>query len=183
MTKQIGKYSYSPTQLIIHYEEYANLIIGKFTSIGHNVNIFLGGNHNTEFVTTFPLQFLEPIIDTYQKTQITTKGDVVIGNAVWIGMNAVIMSGVTIGDGVIIGAFSVVTKNITPYTMYAGNPARFKKNILPTTKHLEYMMEIKWWDWPEKYIIEARPLLLSNNFDGFFGYWEKNKKEINELSN
>ena len=150
----------------------ATLKIGSFTSIASGVQIFLGGEHRIDWVTTFPFNVLwkeGKNISGHPKT----KGSVLIGNDVWIASEAIIMSGVTIGDGAVIGARAVVTKDVLPYTIVAGNPAikvkqRFDDN---TTQRL---LEIKWWSWSDSRIIEALPLLLNNEIDNFLKYAELN---------
>jgi acetyltransferase-like isoleucine patch superfamily enzyme len=96
----------------------------------------------------------------------TTKGNVVIGNDVWIGFGAIILSGVTIGDGAAIGACSVVTRDVPPYAIAAGNPAqiiryRFPEEIVAT------LLRIKWWDWPEDKVKENLHLICSDSMGVF----------------
>lgn len=94
----------------------------------------------------------------------TTKGDVVIGNDVWIGYNATILSGVPIGDGTVISACSLVTKNVQPYVVVGGNPSetffnRFDKKII------NLLLEIKWWNFPKEIISDNLEVLCSNNYE------------------
>jgi hypothetical protein len=95
-----------------------------------------------------------------------SKGDVVIGNDVWIGTEAVIMSGVTIGDGAVIGARAVVAKDVPPYSIAVGNPARVVKTRFDQ-KTVNRLLTIKWWDWDEATIEAHMPLLLSGNMELF----------------
>ena len=92
------------------------------------------------------------------------KGDIIIGNDVWIGFEAVILAGVTIGDGAIIGARAVVTKDVPPYTIVGGVPAkpikkRFDKNIIT------HLLRMKWWDWPDKKIAQNIEAIQSGNIN------------------
>jgi len=116
-------YSYSVPDVVEGTPNLATLRIGSFCSIANNVTIFLDGEHRTDWVTTYPFNL---ILDDFKsiKGHPKTKGSVIIGNDVWIGMNAMILSGVTIGDGAVIWANSVVSKDVAPYTIVAGNPAR-----------------------------------------------------------
>ena len=152
----IGDYTYGCPE-IFDWEEGASLRIGKFCSISSNVKIFLGGEHRADWITTYPFSALNK--DWPEASKITghprTKGDVIIGNDVWIGYGAVILSGVTIGDGAIIGAMSVVTKNVDSYTIVAGNPAREIKKRFSSNK-IRRLMEIKWWNWPIKKIYSSQ---------------------------
>jgi acetyltransferase-like isoleucine patch superfamily enzyme len=167
----IGDYTYGFPNVIWRKEK-AALKIGKFTSIADNVTIFLGGNHRTDWVTTYPfsakvnnLQIMWPgakNIDGHP----ATKGDVIIGNDVWIGYNAMILSGITIGDGAVIGANSVVSKNIPPYSIAIGNPVKIiKKRFDEET--IEHLLKIKWWDWPKDKINSNLHSLLSTDTCSF----------------
>ena len=131
-----------------HYEWIGDkLIIGKFCQIASGVEFVMNGaNHQMNAVTTFPFYTLEGWnMDPPAKVDLPFKGDTVICNDVWIGQNAVILPGVHIGDGAIIGANSVVGKNICPYTVVAGNPAkeihkRFDDELIGL------LLEFRWWD-------------------------------------
>lgn len=133
------------------------LIIGKFCSIACGAKfIFNSANHTLSSLSTypFPIFFEEWGLDVKNITNAwDNKGDIVIGNDVWIGYEAVIMSGVTIGDGAIIGTRAVVTKDVEPYTIVGGVPAkpirkRFSEYVISS------LLEIKWWDWPKERIAE-----------------------------
>ena len=162
-----GKYTYGKP--IIHYaNNNAKLIVGNFCSIAQNVHIWLGGNHVTTWVTTYPFGHInQHIFNNFNGDgHPTTKGDVIIGNDVWIGSNVTIMSGVTIGDGVVIANNSHVVKNIEPYSLVGGNPAKFIKYRF-TQEQIEKLLEIKWWFWDDDKINKSTPLLCNNNIDDF----------------
>ena len=161
-----GKYTYGTP--IIHWKnENAKLIVGNFCSIGGNVNIYLGGNHNTNWVTTYPFGHIhQDLFKFNQQGHPSTRGDVVIGNDVWIANNVTIMSGITIGDGAVIANNSHVVKNVEPYTIVGGNPAkliRYRFNEL----QIEKMLSIKWWNWDETRINENIHLLNDKDIDKF----------------
>lgn len=118
----IGRFTYG-SPLVMFDSPDINLKIGSFCSIAGGVAIFLGGNHRIDYTTTFPFNFVFEEFCGF-KGHPASKGDVIIGNDVWIGSCAVILSGVTIGDGAVIGANSIVTKDVEPYSVVAGNPAR-----------------------------------------------------------
>jgi acetyltransferase-like isoleucine patch superfamily enzyme len=165
-----GKYTYG-TQ-ILHWDDHggAKLITGKFCSIADNVHIYLGGNHSTSWITTYPFGCVYN--DIFNTTDVAnlghpfTKGDVVIGNDVWISENTTIMSGVTIGDGSIIANNSHVVKNVEPYSIVGGNPAKFIRYRF-TKEQIEKLLEIKWWDWEDAKINNITHMLCSNNIDEF----------------
>jgi len=138
--------------VLYHYNFIGDkLIIGRFCSIASGTKFIMnGGNHNPKIFSTYPF----PTFDNgWEKGDLGTvnKGDIVIGNDVWIGFEALIMSGVNIGDGAVIGARSVVTKDVLPYTIVGGNPAKKIRNRFDD-KIIKELLEIKWWDWKPKKI-------------------------------
>ena len=147
------------------------LIIGKFCSIACGAKfLFMSANHTMKSLSTypFPIFFEEWDLDRADvATAWDNKGDIVIGNDVWIGYEAVILSGVTIGDGAIIGARAVVTKDVAPYSIVGGVPAKeIRKRYDPQT--IERLIQLKWWDWPEENIRQALPALMHGNIDDLF---------------
>ena len=143
----IGDYTYGKPNVIFANDQ-ANLKIGKFTSIAGGVTIFLGGNHRTDWISTYPFSSFPNKFpkSTNIKGHPSTKGDVVIGNDVWIGLNAVIMSGVTIGNGAVVAACSVITKNIGSYEIWVGNPAKLIGKRFDEDKIL-LLENMEWWNW------------------------------------
>ena len=142
------------------------LIMGKFCSIACGAKfLFTSANHTQKSLSTypFPIFFDEWDLDVEDITSAwDRKGDIIIGNDVWIGYEAVIMSGVTIGDGAIIGARSVVTKDIPPYTIVGGVPARqIRRRFSEET--IAALLELKWWNWPREKI--ARKIEAIKNGD------------------
>ncbi len=142
------------------------LVIGKFCQIAAGVEFVMNGaNHQMNAVSTFPFYTLEgwemspPCVADMQ-----LRGDTVIGNDVWIGQNAVILPGVHIGDGAIIGANSVVGRNIEPYTVVAGNPARqIRKRF--DDDFIELLEKFKWWDKSVEEINSLIPVLTCSDID------------------
>ncbi len=145
------------------------LIIGKFCSIACGAKfLFTSGNHSMKSLATypFPIFFDEWDLDAKNICDAwDNKGDTVIGNDVWIGYEAVILSGVTIGDGAIIGTRAVVTKDVPPYTIVGGIPAKpIRKRFDETTiKRLE---ALRWWDWDYEKIRRNIPLIQSGDIAG-----------------
>lgn len=144
------------------------LIIGKFCSIACGAKfIFNCANHTLKSLSTytFPLFFEEWDLS---KSDIglawDNKGDIVIGNDVWIGYDAVIMAGVTIGDGAIIGARAVVTKDVEPYAIVGGVPAKeIRKRFSPEI--VEKLQSLKWWNWPTEKIRRSIPAIQSGDIE------------------
>ena len=168
---QIGDFTYG-NPLIMTWGEDTKLTIGKFCSIGANVQIYLGGNHHTDWLTTYPFNVL--LNDQYPGIDgevAATKGDITIGNDVWIANDVKIMSGVTIGDGAVIAAGSVVTKDVMPSTLVVGAPAKQKRILWQKVP----AVGMRWWDWPMEKLAEAIPRLMQDtsfNLAEFDMAWE-----------
>lgn len=164
---EFGDYTYG-TPEILDWGEGAKLIVGKFCSIAANVTIFLGGNHRTDWVSTYPFNVLNTNFPNGKsvKGHPETKGNVVIGNDVWIGQGAIILSGVKIGDGAVIGAYSVVSKDVLPYSIVVGNPSKMVKKRFPE-EHISNLLNIKWWDWDIKKINENIHLICQEDIERF----------------
>lgn len=167
-----GKYTYSsPILLWNNNNKDANLTVGNFCSIANTVKIYLGGNHNKDWVTTYPFGHIhQNIFNNFTgEGHPSTKGNVTIGNDVWIADNVTIMSGVNIGDGAIIANNSHVVKDVEPYSIVGGNPARFI-NYRFTKEQIEKLLTIKWWYWDDEEINRVTHLLCNKDIDQFINY-------------
>lgn len=159
----VGRFTYGFGNISINqWNEGAKLEIGSFCSVAANVTVFLGGNHRTDWITTFPFGHI--YIDELGGENIVghpaTKGDVVIGNDVWIGSGVTILSGINIGDGAVLSANATVVKNVQPYEVVGGNPAkllklRFDEDIV------NLLLKLRWWDLPLNIIKEINHHLCS----------------------
>jgi len=165
---ECGRYTYGTENITIKVweEDHTTLRIGSFCSIADNITVFLGGDHQYKWVTTFPFSKIFTQQFPYPRQLVnTTKGDVIIGNDVWLGSGCTIMSGVKIGDGSVIGANSTVTRDVEPYSMVAGSPAKLiRKRFDEDT--IKSLLEIQWWNLPEAHINALLPFLLSENTQG-----------------
>jgi len=152
------------------------LIIGSYCSIGSGAVFMMAGNqgHEQDWVSTFPFYFQANIFKN-SKNAFKKAGDTVIGNDVWIGSEAMIMPGVKIGDGAIIAARCVVTKDVDAYSVVGGNPAVFIKNRF-LQEEINNLLEMKWWNWSEDKIKENMPLICSTSIDKLYEYYKKIKK-------
>ena len=144
----IGRFTYGHENIVVkQWNEGAPLEIGAFCSIASNVQIFLGGNHRADWITTFPFGhiFQSDLGGKNIQGHPATKGGVSIGNDVWIGQGVTVMSGISIGDGAIIAANSTVVKNVPPYSIVGGNPARHLKFRF-SDEITSLLLEFKWWE-------------------------------------
>ena len=164
---EIGLGSYGMPK-VHDWQEGSTLRIGNYCSIADNVQIFLGGHHRTDWVSTYPFPAYLPEA-SHIKGYGGTRGDVEIGSDVWLCANCVILSGVNIGHGAVVANGAVVSRDVEPYAVVAGNPAeivrwRFAENTRSA------LLEIAWWNWPEEEIRAAVSLLCSEDITAFLAY-------------
>jgi acetyltransferase-like isoleucine patch superfamily enzyme len=178
--RSIGKYTYGHQNIEIYYwGEGTWLDIGSFCSISGYVHVYLGGNHRLDWATTYPFGHInQNIFDSFNgEGHPQTKGNVVIGNDVWIGTHVTIMSGVIIGDGATIANNSVITKDVEPYAVVGGNPAKFiKKRFDDET--VNQLLELKWWELEDSHINQMSSYLCNSNFKEYLPELIKAKQEI-----
>lgn len=184
----VGDYTYyddpvDPTafeqnNVLFNWPEFGDrLYIGKFCAIASGVQFIMGSaNHRTGSISTYPFHVFGGAWAENTPphlTQLPFKGDTVIGNDVWIGRESVIMPGVTIGDGAIVAACSVVTRDVEPYTLVGGNPARFIKNRFDA-QLTELLLKLRWWDFAPEKLADFLPVLCDCDL-------EKVRQELNSL--
>jgi len=168
----IGRYTYGLPIVLFGSAEGTSLKIGKYCSIPHKrMTIMLGGEHRIDWISTFP--FSQELQCSELPCTQHSKGNVTIGNDVWFGINCTVMSGVTIGNGAVVAAHALVVKDVPPYAIVGGVPAkviayRFSRETI------DKLSQIEWWDWEASKIKKASPLLTKSNIEVFF------KKYLNE---
>lgn len=166
----IGDFSYMVTvpEIIDYPPHERKLYIGKFCSIAKNLRVYLHGNHRSDWITTYPFGHIHThIFRSFDgKGHPKSNGDVIIGNDVWISENVCIMSGVKIGDGAIIANQSHVVKDVEPYTIVGGNPAKLIRNRFPADQ-IRRLLELRWWDWDPEKIERHLHLLCSDKISEF----------------
>ena len=161
---EVGHGSYGDLS-VIEFGEGAVVRIGAYCSFARGCQVFLGGEHRTDWVTTYPFSALDRRFASISGHP-RTRGDVTIGNDVWMGREAMVMSGVTIGDGAVIGARAVVTRDVPPYGIVAGNPATLVRHRF-APEVVERLLAIAWWRWPAERVERAVPLLLNTDIEAF----------------
>lgn len=162
----IGRHSYGMPLVEQFAGSEATVRIEAYTSIARGVRVIAGGNHPIDRVSTFPFRIKLGLPGAYRDGMPTTKGDISIGSDVWIGTEAMITSGVSIGDGAVIAARAMVTKSVPPYAVVAGNPARLIKHRFDEDI-VAALLAIRWWDWPDEKVVEAVPDLCDRNVRAF----------------
>jgi acetyltransferase-like isoleucine patch superfamily enzyme len=171
-----GKYTYGRANLHAwpEQQEQTKLTVGNFCSIASNLQVYLGGNHRSDWVTTYPFGHIHKnIFNEFNGVgHPATKGNVTIGNDVWIGDNVTIMSGIIIGDGAIIANGSIIVKNVEPYSVVGGNPAKLLKYRFRQDQ-IDKLLEIKWWYWDDEKINNHTNLLCNEKIDDFINFVTK----------
>ncbi len=170
----IGDYTYGIPKIAFNNPE-TKLEIGKFCSISSGVQIFLGGNHRTDWISTYPFSAVGGEFEAFSSIpgHPASKGDVVIGNDVWIARDVTILSGIRIGNGAVLGTGAVVAKDVGPYEIWGGNPAKLiRKRFDDET--IEKLEKIKWWSWSLEKIKKDIPALMKAP-DGNMNKWLTNK--------
>lgn len=166
---QIGDHSYGAPKVLELTS--AKFSVGRYTSIGQDVVVLLG-DHRTDTVTTYPFKSLSRFWPTAAAApdDHSSKGDVSIGSDVWIGQGVTILSGVQVGDGAVLAAECVVTRDVPPYAVMAGNPARLVRHRFDEDT-VKQLLKIRWWDWHEDQIDAAMPLLTSPDLSHFLAVY------------
>ena len=151
------------------------LIIGKFCQIATGVRFIMNGsNHAMNGFSTYPFKVFGGEWAEKDPMQVVSKGDTVVGNDVWIGNSVTIMQGVKIGDGAIIGTNSLVTKDVEPYTIVGGNPAKeIRKRFDEET--IQLLLALKWWDWDVQKITDNLEVITNGKIDELKRIYAENK--------
>jgi acetyltransferase-like isoleucine patch superfamily enzyme len=168
MTLHLGRHSYGTPTVPTYPGDPTNVHVGAFCSIAEDVVLGEGGEHRTDWISTFPFRAILELPGAYADGHPQAKGNVVIGNDVWIGRGARVMSGVTVGDGAVIGAYAVVTHNVRPYAIVVGHPAHEIRRRF-SDERVDALLGIRWWDWPDEQVLAAIPELSSGEIDAFIG--------------
>jgi acetyltransferase-like isoleucine patch superfamily enzyme len=163
----MGRHSYTrPRTPWFPGDPPTKVTIGNYASIAHGVEIIAGGGHPLQRVSLFPFRAAWHLPGAYADGHPTSRGDVEIGSDVWIGRKARILSGVRIGHGAVVAAYSVVARDVQPYAIVAGNPAQEIRRRF-SDEHCERLLATAWWDWPDDRVRAMVDLLTADDVEAF----------------
>lgn len=162
----IGRHTYGNPTMHFGPGECVDVAIGAYCSFAAGVEFVLGGEHRTDWISTYPFRVRFEMPGAYEDGHPAPVGDVTVGSDVWVGMNATILSGVTIGDGAVIGARAVVASDVRPYAVVVGNPAREVRRRF-SDEQIEALARIAWWTWPDERVHASVPALTRGDADAF----------------
>lgn len=183
---QTGRGTYFDRNInILSWTDDSKVIVGRYSSIARDCTFLLNANHRPDWVTTATtlLGPVSPELDEYLNHTLghnSSRGDIIIGNDVWIGTKSIIMSGVRIGDGAVIAAGSVVSKDVKPYTVVGGNPAQLLYTRF-SSEVVEKLMQIKWWDWSDRRIKELSKFMWSDDIMAFIARAMYDMQEVKKV--
>ena len=182
---EVGRYSYYSgyyhghgfddcARFLMREEGVDKLIIGSFCSIGSGAAFIMAGNqgHRHDWISTFPFYWMSEVAAfSDAENGFLPAGDTVIGNDVWIGSEAIVMPGITIGDGAVIGTRALITRDVEPYAIVAGNPAKLIRKRFDDAL-IAKLLELRWWDWSNEDLRKAMPILTSGDVLALYDHWK-----------
>lgn len=175
-----GKQSYGDIK--ITGTSFGTVTIGNYCSIGQNVAAFMTYDHNIHNISAYPFGHWKMPITKMMKLPLPDSRQynrrrsfrLKIGNDVWIGSNAILFSEVTIGDGAVIGAYSIITKDIPPYSVAVGHSRIVRKRF--PDEDIEFLLKLKWWDFKDQEVADIAPILCSSDFTKLHTWAKENGK-------
>lgn len=162
----MGRHTYGIPKVAVNRGSEARVNIGSFCSISPGVEFITGGSHPTDWVSLFPFRARWDLPGAYLDGMPYTKGDIVVGSDVWIGTEALILSGVEIGDGAVVCARSVVTRDVPAFAIVGGVPARIIRYRFDEALRAR-LLEVAWWKWSDERIRIAAPFLSGSDIKSF----------------
>jgi acetyltransferase-like isoleucine patch superfamily enzyme len=170
-TLVMGTMSYYAPRVVKFKGDSGRVIIGNFASVAPDADFYVGGLHRTEWVSLYGLRTMLELPGAHEDGFTHGRGDIVVGSDTWVTNGCTVMSGVTIGDGAVVGTKAVVTKDVRPYAIVVGNPAREIRRRFSDAQ-VEALLRIRWWDWPTDKVREHVDLLSNPDVDGFIARFD-----------
>ena len=170
-TLVMGNMSYYAPNVVKYKGDTGRVIIGSFASVAPDADFYVGGLHRVEWVSLYGLRAMLELPGAYEDGFTHGRGDIVVGSDTWITNGCTVMSGVTIGDGAVVGTKAVVAKDVRPYAIVVGNPAKEIGRRFGD-EQVEALLRIKWWDWPTELVKERVDALSSPDVDAFIAQFD-----------
>jgi acetyltransferase-like isoleucine patch superfamily enzyme len=170
-TLVMGNMSYYAPNVVKYTGDTGRVIIGNFASVAPDADFYVGGLHRTEWVSQYGLRAMLALPGAHEDGFTHGRGDIVVGSDTWVTNGVTVMSGVTIGDGAVVGTKAVVAKDVRPYAVVVGNPAREIRRRF-SDEQVEALLRIRWWDWPTEKVKEHVALLTSPDVDAFIARFD-----------
>jgi acetyltransferase-like isoleucine patch superfamily enzyme len=168
---EVGRHTFGEPTVVFFRGDTCKVRIGAFSGISSNAEIMPGGIHRLDWVSTFPFRALWGLPGAFEDGNPFSKGDVEIGNDVYIGRKACILSGVRIGDGAVVGAHSVISRDVPPYAIAAGAPARVVRYRF-CEQQREALLRIAWWTWSDEEILDHVDALNGMSVEEFIARYD-----------
>lgn len=165
-TLVMGNMSYYAPNVVRYAGDTGRVIIGNFASVAPDADFYVGGLHRTEWVSQYGLRAMLDLPGAHEDGFTHGRGDIVVGSDTWVTNGCTVMSGVTIGDGAVIGTKAVVARDVRPYAIVVGNPAREIRRRFGD-EQVEALLRIRWWDWPTETVRRHVALICSPDVDAF----------------
>lgn len=166
---QVGRHSYGCADVHWYTGSERRIVIGNFCSIARDVTMITGGTHPVDWVSTYPFRINWGLSGAREDGLPASNGDIVVGSDVWIAEGATILSGVTLGHGAVVCARAVVVKDVPPFAIVGGVPAKVIRYRFPPAV-VEELLRIRWWDWTDEEIRSVVPLLSSPDMQRFLDH-------------
>jgi acetyltransferase-like isoleucine patch superfamily enzyme len=170
-TLVMGNMSYYAPNVVKYAGDTGRVIIGNFASVAPDADFYVGGQHRTEWVSQYGLRAMLALPGAGEDGFTHGRGDIVVGSDTWVTNGCTVMSGVTIGDGAVVGTKAVVAKDVRPYAIVVGNPAREIRRRFPD-EQVEALLRIKWWNWPTEKVKEHVDLICSPDIAAFIARFD-----------
>ncbi|HEV2776306.1 MAG TPA: CatB-related O-acetyltransferase [Solirubrobacteraceae bacterium] len=170
-TLVMGNMSYYAPNVVKYKGDTGRVIIGNFASIAPDADFYVGGLHRVEWVSLYGLRAMLELPGAYEDGFTHGRGDIIVGSDTWVTNGCTVMSGVTIGDGAVVGTKAVVAKDVRPYAIVVGNPAKEIGRRF-TDDQVEALLRIRWWDWPTELVKERVDALSSPDIDAFIARFD-----------